>query len=125
MQGALKPQRGDLVAVGLVVLLAVLVLVLFLPGGRDVGQVEIYQDGVLVGTMPLEEDGERVITGKYTNVITVKDGSVFVTRSDCPGEDCVKSGKISRVGRSLVCLPNGVEIRVAGTPEGDVDFVVG
>ena len=46
------------------------------------------------------------------------------TESDCPGRDCVHSGSIGSTGRSIVCLPNRVEIRVISA-EADVDFVVG
>ncbi|MBQ8917117.1 MAG: NusG domain II-containing protein, partial [Oscillospiraceae bacterium] len=46
-----------------------------------------------------------------------------IAQSTCPGEDCVHSGWISSPGRSVVCLPNRVEIRITGSSE--VDFVVG
>ena len=64
------------------------------------------------------------VTGKYTNLIIVENGSIAITASDCPGEDCVHSGAITAPGRSIVCLPNGVEVRVVGQ-SADVDFVVG
>lgn len=121
----LRFQKGDILAVAIVAVLAVAVALAFLPSG-DTGeaQVEIYHQGQLVHTMPLSRDGSYTLTGTYTNVITVADGKVSVTASDCPGEDCVHSAAISSVGRSIVCLPNGVEVRIVGKT-GDVDFVVG
>ena len=65
-----------------------------------------------------------VLTNVYTNRIEIKDGKVFITESDCPGEDCVHSGWISEGGRSIVCLPNRVEIRIEGETESEVDFIV-
>ena len=62
------------------------------------------------------------IGGAYINRVEVRDGRIAIVDSDCPGEDCVHSGWISRPGRSIVCLPNRLEIRVTGT--SDVDFVV-
>jgi len=47
----------------------------------------------------------------------------MIAESTCPGNDCVHSGKIHSAGRSIVCLPNRVEIRITG--ESDVDYVVG
>ena len=121
----LQFQKGDYAAIGLVVLLAIAVALAFLPGRmKDAAGVEIYHDGVLVKTMPLSSDESYTVVGDYTNVITVSDGSVSITHSDCPGMDCVHSGSISVVGRSLVCLPNGLEVRVIGQSD-DVDFVVG
>ena len=70
----------------------------------------------------LDSDTEVVIEGEYENVVTVKDGKVAITKSDCPGTDCVHSGWIHESGRSIVCLPNRVELRIEGASE--VDFVV-
>lgn len=121
----LKFQKGDTVAIGAVVLLAVAVLLAFLPEkNRSGGTVEIYQGGTLVATLPLEKNGSYTAVGAYSNVITVENGQVCISASDCPGQDCVHGGSISAVGRSIVCLPNGVEVRIV-EKSGDVDFVVG
>lgn len=124
-QEHLRFRKGDFLAIAAVILLAVLVALVFLPKHAE-GSVlaEIYRDGELVNTLSLEEDISLEITGRYTNVITVRDGEIAMTESDCPGEDCVHSGGIRTSGRSIVCLPNGVEIRVV-TKTSDVDFVVG
>ena len=121
----LKFQKGDYFAIALVVLLAVAVALAFLPGFfSDAAAVEIYHDGVLVKTISLSAEESHTFEYEYTNVVTVSGGSVSITHSDCPGMDCVHSGSIFAVGRSLVCLPNGLEVRVVGQ-SGDVDFVVG
>lgn len=85
---------------------------------------QVYQNGELVKTLSLEEDTTFEITGKYSNTITVRGGEIAITASNCPGADCVHSGPIQTCGRSIVCLPNGVEIRVVNA-QSDVDFVVG
>ena len=78
----------------------------------------------MVKTVALTENQTFRISDRYQNEITVKDGAIAFTASNCPGEDCVHSGSIHSPGRSLVCLPNRVEIRVI-SGEPDVDFVVG
>ena len=109
----------------MVAALAVLVAVCFLPkGSSDAVVAEVYQDGELVKTLSLEEDTSFVIAGTYSNTITVENGQIAITASDCPGEDCVHSGAIHSSGRSIVCLPNAVEVRVVNEAS-DVDFVVG
>ena len=124
-QEILRFRRGDFLAIALVVLLAVLVAVFYLPkNSSDPVMVEIYRGGNLLQTVSLDTDTSFEVAGKYTNVITVSDGKIAITASDCPGEDCVHSGAIAVAGRSIVCLPNGVEIRVVGA-SSDVDFVVG
>ena len=85
---------------------------------------EVYQGGELVKTVPLDVDTSFRITGRYLNTVTVENGKIAITASNCPGEDCVHSGAIHAAGRSLVCLPNEVEVRVVNA-KSDVDFVVG
>ena len=124
-QEHLRFRKGDFLAIAAVVLLAVLVAVFYLPDrSMDPVMAEIYQNGELLKTVSLDEDISFEVAGKYTNVITVSGGTIAITASDCPGEDCVHSGSIHSSGRSLVCLPNEVEVRVVNA-QSDVDFVVG
>lgn len=120
----LKFQKGDLLAIFLVAALAVAVGMAFLPQRTDPQEavVQIYQDGVLLREISLQADETVEISGNYCNTVCICDGKVAITDSDCPGEDCVHSGWIDSPGRSIVCLPNRVEIRIVGS--GDVDFVV-
>lgn len=121
----LRFQKWDIAVIAAVALLAVLVFALFLPKDTATGAyAEIYQDGKRIKSVSLSQDQTFTVEGAYSNTITVQDGKIAVTASDCPGSDCVHCGWISGTGRSIVCLPNGLEIRVvAGS--SDVDFVVG
>ena len=93
--------------------------------GETAASARIYQDGQMIRELSLGEDTEVTVGGLYTNRITVRGGRIAITESSCPGEDCVHSGWIDRPGRSLVCLPNRVEIRLEGpAAEDDVDAVV-
>ena len=118
-------RKGDWLAVAVVLLLAAAIALFFFPREKQ-GEVfaEIYQNGEKIQTLSLAEDQSFTVTGRYTNEITVADGRISISHSDCPGEDCVHSGSIGSTGRSIVCLPNKLEIRIV-SQEGDVDFVVG
>ena len=116
---------GDALAVLGVLALAVVVFALCLPRDtEDELSAHIYLDGKLITVVSLEMDQEFVITNRYSNTITVRDGAIAVTASDCPGGDCLHCGWIRGPGKSIVCLPNGLEIRIVSA-KGDVDFVVG
>ena len=52
------------------------------------------------------------------------DGAVYVTSSDCPNQDCVHSGAISRAGQSIVCLPARVAVTLEGSAS-DYDLIAG
>ena len=117
--------KGDWLAIGIVVILAVTVMLCFLPKkSASAAYAEVYLNGQLIKTVSLREAQTFVVEDLYTNEITVTDGTIAFTASNCPGQDCIHSGSIHSTGRSLVCLPNRVEIRVVSQTD-DVDFVVG
>ena len=120
----LRFQKGDFLAIMLVAVLGLVIFLCFFPSSKEAGSLEIYQNGVLIRSVPLNEDQQFTITGDYTNTVTIRSGAAAITHSNCPGEDCVSSGWMEHSGRSIVCLPNAVELRLVGT-EADVDFVVG
>lgn len=118
-------RRGDWIAIALVLLMAAASLISFLPRGdfSQAAMVQIYLNGDLIEELPITTDRELTVSADYANTVSIRGGKAAITESDCPGADCVYSGWISSPGRSIVCLPNRVEIRVVGI-ESDIDFVV-
>ena len=116
--------KSEFLAIGMVAVIAIFVSIIFWTsvGAEEGSMLSVYQEGALIKEFSLDSDVEFVIEGDYKNVITIKDGKAAITESDCPGTDCVHSGWIHEAGRSIVCLPNRVELRIEGTSE--VDFVV-
>lgn len=114
-------RKGDFLAVGIVILAAVVLSVAVLPAltAQNAAFASVYRDGRCIREVPLSVDQTFSIVGDYTNTVTVRDGKIAVTHSDCPTNDCVRQGWLSD-GGAIVCLPNGVEIRLTG----DVDMVV-
>lgn len=117
-------RRGDAVAIAAVVLAALLMIVCFLigTGSKQPVAAQVILDGKVIRELPLDTDQEITVEGHYVNTITVKGGRIAVTASNCPGEDCVHTGWLDQSGRSIVCLPNRLEIRLTG--ETTVDAVV-
>lgn len=120
----LRFQKWDILAIGAVLLLAAFVFLLFLPKESAApARAEIYLNGKLIKTVSLAQDQTFTVEGSYCNTLSVRDGKIAVTHSTCPGSDCASCGWLDSPGRSIVCLPNGLEIRVVGA--GDVDMIVG
>ena len=119
-------RRGDWVAIVAVLVLAVGLWVLCMPraqAGQD-AVVQIYREGSLVQELPLFSTQEVKLQGEYLNIVSVENGRVCFSHSNCPGEDCVGCGWVDTPGRSIVCLPGRLEIRILSRDSG-VDFVVG
>ena len=120
----LRFKKGDAAVIAAVLLVAIFTFLCFLPKHSPAGYAEIYLDGKLLSTVDLNTPQEFTVTGTYAATITVADGCIAVTASTCPGGDCVDCGWASNAGRSIVCLPGGLEIRIVGS-SGDVDITVG
>ena len=140
----LTPGKYDLIVVAAVLALAALLGARFWlspapESGTLLAVVEI--DGAEVDRFTLAQAAEETRT--YTNngvtltvapCATVKRDAetrtqtetvgVRVVSSDCPTQDCVHTGQISRAGQSIVCLPAHIVITLAGAP-ADYDLITG
>lgn len=118
--------KGDAIVIFIIVMLAIFLGAVFWikTGNRGGDTVVIYQDGEKIQELPLDKNTEILIENRYTNRLVIKDKKAAIVESDCPGRDCVHSGWIGEAGRSLVCLPNRVEIRIQRERESEVDFIV-
>lgn len=126
----LRPSRWDALVVLAVLALAALVAARTLFGASDQSPggltVIVSVDGEEVERAPLSAyAGEhRYAAGGYTLTVSAEDGTVAVSQSDCPGQDCVHTGPISRAGQSIVCLPARVAVTLTGA-SGGYDLVTG
>lgn len=123
----LRPRAWDGAVVLLVLLLAVGTAVWFyggLPENTPTGYI-ITHGGEEVATGPMNEPRTIEIDGTHHLTVVCDGESVTVTESDCPTQDCVRTGSVSRPGQSIVCLPEQVVIKVVGMKTNGPDLVIG
>jgi hypothetical protein len=127
--GRIKP--ADIVLVALVIAASVATMVMITSAkATEKGSVAVIEvNGKPVERITLgqgQPDRLFMIHG-FTgwNLVEVKDGRVRVKNSDCRDKVCVGMGWIDTQGRSIVCLPHRVVIRVTGKRggKGKVDSV--
>ena len=127
----LRPNLWDGAVVLAVVVLAVACAAVIWrgSGSQESLTAVISVDGTEVERIPLARTGETRRTvegGGYTLEICLTDTEVWVEHSDCPTQDCVHTGRISRSGQSIVCLPARVVIQLEGGSADDgLDAVIG
>lgn len=87
---------------------------------------EVRQNGVLLHTLPLDEDAQLTIDapGGGTNTIFVTNGRICVSHATCPDQVCVDQGWVDKPGTPIVCLPHGLVIELKGG-EPNVDAAAG
>ncbi len=110
-------EKWDILAGALlVVLLVVMLLVIFLPPAGS--EVEIYRDGQLIATYPLDQNRAFEVGGVRINIFN---GHVDVVEADCPDQLCVHARSISTSGSSIICVPNRLVVKITG--KADVEGI--
>ena len=130
----LKPNFWDVTVVLAVVVLAILSALTVWRGGTETGALTtvVTADGQEIDRFAPADLLDAPRTYSYNGVtLTVaaeEDGNgLRVSSSDCPTQDCVHTGTISRGGQSIVCLPARIVIQLTGgaADSNDVDIVIG
>lgn len=125
----LKFNRYDAVVAAIVALLAVAVALWFYLPKTQSGElaVVISTGGEEAERVKLNNFTETTVTHNgYTLRITADGNGVRVADSDCPTQDCVHTGTITRAGQSIVCLPAQVVVHLEGAASADApDVIVG
>ena len=125
----LKFNRYDAVVAAIVALLAVAVALWFYLPKTQSGElaVVISTGGEEAERVKLNNFTETTVTHNgYTLRITADGSGVRVADSDCPTQDCVHTGTITRAGQSIVCLPAQVVVHLEGAASADApDAIVG
>lgn len=105
-----------LISAALCFILIVSLTAIFRPSAHSPGCVaDIYQDGELLASIPLDEAGSScrfTVTGENgcVNEIEVRPGSIGIVSADCPDRLCVHQGFIDHAGLPIVCLPHKLVI---------------
>ena len=102
------------------VILAGVILLLFLYqhfAGSKGSYILVTQNGEKIGEYSLLENHSY-------NTIVIENGQVWIDQADCPDKLCVKQGKISKSGQSIICLPHKLTILVQADSKQEYDAVV-
>lgn len=122
-------KMGDLIVIGVAVLLALLLWAAFFlcrDGSGDQGlSVRIYINGELISSidMPDEEQELRFDSATGYNVLSIGPQGARIIESDCRNQDCVRTGLQNRPGSVIACLPHRLLILIDGGKEAELDAI--
>lgn len=128
----MRLKKGDLF-IGIILIIAVLGWSFkdtILPDNLNKNAV-IKIDGQDYATLKLDSSNEREempltnLPGDIYMRIVMEKEQIWVEESTCPDEVCVLTGKITKPGQSIICLPSKTVIYIEGTEEMDVDDISG
>ncbi len=121
----MKPALGDVVLVLTVLIVSVSAWVV-LEMTAAAGNRAVIQPVGRPGQVLALESSSRVVSvlGPLGETrVEVKEGQVRIVDSPCPRHICVSMGWISRSGETLVCIPNGLVVRIEGKEGSGFDAV--
>lgn len=105
------------------IIAAVFVFYALLPESGETAVVS--HNGDVIAEISLDVSGEYAFPQVGGMVFTAGNGAVSVTESSCGDKTCMRTGKISRRGEAIICVPNKVIVEIKGsTKESDVDAVL-
>ena len=115
-----KFNRFDLLLAALVVLCAAAAALALFSGAADTTALSaVIKDGDGAPYSVTLDVPRRMTRADGHITLLIEQGGVFVEYADCPTQSCVRTGKITRAGESIVCLPNRVIVTLEGADAFD------
>ena len=110
-------KKNDFVLIGALLLLCGIGAIFFFTHERSAPlHAVVTQDGKQLYDIPLtghRGTEEIVVADEHgTNTIRIEDETIAVVDADCPDLVCVKTGKASKKGDVIACLPHKLLIEV-------------
>lgn len=103
-------KKGDIIiiiSVSLALVISIAGLIIFSKQGST---VTIKQNNEIVYSESIGKDNTVTLDG---NTVIIEDGFVYMLNASCKNQVCVNTGKISKKGESIICLPNKVTVEIS------------
>ena len=95
--------------------------------GRNTPEIMItgaHQETEKQWIYPLDSETTLRVAGPLGETeVVITDGAVQVISSPCPEKICIKTGRISKPGQWIACLPNRVFISIRRKNGGEPDAI--
>ena len=120
-----KIKRDIMLIATLIIVCAATFLIINFVVKKDGITAVVKVDGNIVYMLPLDKNACVTVEGYQggSNTVVIENGTVYMKDADCPDKLCEKTGKISKNGETIVCLPHRVVVEIQGG-EGNVDSLV-
>ena len=114
-----KEQRSPIkiIDVAIIAFLLILSVTLLLTLYRRSGEKVVISYGDVTEQYDLNENREIYIEDKLT--VCIENGFVYVKDAQCSDKICMRTGKVNKVGETIVCAPFSVTVRIIGGSGGN------
>lgn len=113
-----KKLRNDIILITSLFLVALICLiVVFVTQKKDnlVAKIMVQDNVVEVVDLNNKEERNYLIEGLNGQVeVRTKDGAIAIVKSNCPHQDCVRTGYVKTSNKPIICAYNAVCISISG-----------
>lgn len=86
--------------------------------------VEVLVEDTVVKSFPLDvNDSYKIEIDDYVNEVVVEHSSVYMKDANCRDLLCVKQGKITEGGQTIICLPHKLVVRIISKENTNIDAI--
>lgn len=98
---------------------------IYFPHQSNATHLEVRQNGSVILSLPLDTETEQTITTENggTNRFRIQNQSVIMLEADCGDHTCIRTGRISHTGESIVCLPHRLTLQITAKDSPSQDQV--
>ena len=108
-------KKYDLVLIAVVLLAAAIFLGKYIISntGSNSLYVQVVIGQKVVDEFPLDTNMVKTyeIDEGY-NILVIEDGQCYISEADCFNQVCVNTGRKSRVGDAIVCMPHKIAVNI-------------
>lgn len=121
-----KKLRNDIILIVsllLVTIISLIVVISTRSKASNIANVYVQNELTLSIDLSKKEEKDYEINGfKGPLTIHTKDGAIAVIKSNCPHQDCVKTGYVNVSNKPIICAYNQVYIVIEGTANYDLEI---
>lgn len=108
-------KKADIILAAALIIVGIAMSYILSFGQSTGSELLISCDGEKFGSYSLYEDREIDIErDDHINKVTIRNGTVSMSFSNCNGQDCIHQGEITKSGEAIICLPNKVVLEITG-----------
>ncbi len=115
-------KKKDILLIAALLLVGGIVLLFAVIGGQGGKSVLVRINGEKKSVYPLNENRRVELNGEGgRNILVIEDGTARIEDADCPDKLCVRQGRISLKGQSVICLPHKTVIEITDDFQDNTD----
>lgn len=112
-------KKRDFISISVISIILIISLIIYFATNKKSNIAHVYLENEQILEISLDKNGIYEVEGKISKLqIEVKDGKIGIIENECYDKTCIKMGFINDSSRTIICVPNGIIIKVDNNSNG-------